>query len=102
MNRHYDRIYVVIEGIPGGRVATYGQIADLAGLPGRARLVGHALRVLPEGSGVPWHRVLNARGGISARSDPAWESGQRQLLEAEGIVFDGRGRISLAAYCWNP
>ena len=87
----YDRIYAVIARIPPGRVATYGQIAALAGLPRQARRVGHALRIQPDGAGLPWHRVINAQGGISDRG-MGWEAGyQRHLLEEEGVVFDARG-----------
>ena len=81
--------------IPRGRVATYGQVADLAGLEGHARQVGYALHALPSNSGVPWHRVINAKGEISARSGSDWGELQRYLLEAEGIKFDRDGRIDL-------
>ena len=78
--------------IPRGRVATYGQIARLAGLGGQARRVGYALAALPSGSRVPWHRVVNAAGRISPRSgDRGMETLQRRMLEREGVVF-GAGR----------
>jgi len=83
-------------------VATYGQIAAVAGLHGHARQVGYALHALPENSGVPWHRVLNARGEVSARAEPGWEHIQRALLEGEGIRFDASGRVSLARFQWQP
>jgi methylated-DNA-protein-cysteine methyltransferase related protein len=89
----FERIYAIVCQIPSGRVATYGQIARLAGLPGRARQVGYALAALPAGRDVPWHRVVNARGGISARADPLFEGIQRDLLEHEGVVFGVDGRI---------
>jgi methylated-DNA-protein-cysteine methyltransferase-like protein len=89
----YSRIYAVVRRVPRGRVATYGQIARLAGLPGRARQVGYALHALPGGTTVPWHRVVNARGTISRRSVPGPELEQQLRLEAEGVRFDGRGRI---------
>ena len=85
----YQRIYAVVRRIPAGRVATYGQIATLAGLAGHARQVGYALHALPEDSTVPWHRVVNATGGISARSVPGAELVHRQLLEREGVRVDG-------------
>jgi methylated-DNA-protein-cysteine methyltransferase-like protein len=98
----YQRIYAVVALIPPGRVATYGQIARLAGMNGQARLVGYALSSLRDGA-IPWHRVINARGEISPRSDgsPADEI-QRLRLEAEGIVFDSHGRIPLSRYQWHP
>ena len=64
---YFDRIYATVESIPPGRVATYGQVADQAGLPRRARLVGTALKHLDADSAVPWHRVVNARGEVSPR-----------------------------------
>jgi methylated-DNA-protein-cysteine methyltransferase-like protein len=97
----YARIYRVIARIPRGRVATYGQIAALAGLGGHARQVGYALSSLPEGSGVPWHRVINAKGAVSVRSEKGCDSEQRRLLEAEGVDFDERGRVSLAKFRWR-
>ena len=97
-----ERIYAVVARIPRGRVATYGQIALLAGLPRRARLVGHVLRVLPSGSDLPWHRVVNAQGKISPRGDLlGHEDLQAHLLEREGVRFTG-GAISLARYRWQP
>lgn len=98
---HLDRIHAAVAEIPPGRVATYGQVAERAGLPGRARLVGYVLRRLPEDSAIPWHRVVSARGEVSARSAPAEEKEQRLLLEEEGVVFDRRGRIPLAAFRWE-
>ena len=98
----YERIYAVVRRIPRGRVASYGQVAHLAGLPGRARQVGYALHALAEGSGVPWQRVINARGEVSPRSAPGWERVQRQLLEQEGVVFDERGRVALRRCGWKP
>jgi methylated-DNA-protein-cysteine methyltransferase-like protein len=83
-------------------VATYGQIASLADLPGHARLVGYALHSLPEGSNVPWQRVINAKGEISLRTDGGWGGLQRGLLESEGVVFDSKGRVSLSRFRWRP
>jgi len=83
-------------------VATYGQVAQLAGLPGHARQVGYALHALPDGSSVPWHRVINARGEVSLRAEPGWDNVQRQLVEREGIYFDLHGRIDLQHYGWRP
>jgi len=100
MHPDYARIYATIQRIPRGRVATYGQIAELAGLPGRARQVGYALHALPGGSPVPWQRVLNARGEISLPG--ASGARQRALLLAEGLEFGDGGRIDLATYQWRP
>jgi methylated-DNA-protein-cysteine methyltransferase-like protein len=99
---NYARIYAVIRRIPTGRVATYGQVAELAGLAGHARQVGYALHALPLSSAVPWHRVVNAAGGVSPRAVPGAELTQRQLLEAEGVGFDLRGRIRLEKVRWRP
>jgi methylated-DNA-protein-cysteine methyltransferase-like protein len=98
----YQRIYAVVRRIPEGRVATYGQVASLAGLAGHARQVGYALHALPDGTAVPWHRVVNANGGISLRSMPGGELVQRGLLEREGIRLDPRGRVPLARVRWLP
>src|SRR5579862_3758188 len=96
------RIYAVVARIPKGRVATYGQVASLAGLPRRARLVGRALRVMPDGVDVPWHRVVNAQGKISLRGDAlGHEDLQAALLRREGIRFTG-ATIPLARYRWQP
>jgi methylated-DNA-protein-cysteine methyltransferase related protein len=100
----HRRIYAAVRRIPRGRVATYGTVAREAGLPGRARQVGYALAALggaTEGDDVPWHRVINARGEISARSGAtAFEHIQRALLEAEGVVFGSGGRVDLDRYGW--
>ena len=97
------KIYAVIRRIPAGKVATYGQIAALAGLPRRARMVGAALRNTPEGRSLPWQRVINAGGTISSRGGLGMEEGfQRHLLEEEGIRFDKHGRIDLERYRWDP
>ena len=98
----YERIYAQVARIPSGRVATYGQIADLADLPGHARQVGYALHALPADSGMPWHRVINARGEVSRRAEPGWDGLQRRLLEEEGVVFDSAGRVDLRQYRWEP
>ncbi len=94
----HGRIYRVVRSIPLGRVATYGQIAELVGPPCTARMVGWALAALgrrPQQPPVPWHRVINARGTVS--TGPC----QQALLEAEGIEFDGEGRVDLTRYRWR-
>ena len=98
----YQRIYAVVRRIPEGRVATYGQVASLAGLAGHARQVGYALHALPKGTAIPWHRVVNADGGISLRSMPGGELVQQGLLQREGIRLDPRGRVPLARVRWRP
>ncbi len=98
----YERIWRVAARIPRGKVASYGQLAALAGLPRAARQAGYAMHALPHGSRVPWQRVVNARGEVSPRSDPGGELAQRALLEREGVRFDARGRIDLARYAWRP
>lgn len=85
--------------IPEGRVATYGQIALLAGKPGAARSVGRVLRKLPNNTALPWHRVLNTHGKISIPHQGA--TVQQKRLESEGVVFLG-GRVSLKDYQWIP
>jgi methylated-DNA-protein-cysteine methyltransferase related protein len=96
----YERIYEVVRLIPPGRVATYGQVASIVGNC-TARMVGYAMAALPPGSGVPWQRVINAQGKISLRADSAGNSRQRQLLEEEGIRFDGQGRVNLRQVRWR-
>ena len=98
----YQQIYAVVRRIPRGRVATYGQIATLAGLAGHARQVGYALHALPSETALPWHRVVNAQGGISRRSMPGAELVQRQMLLQEGVPLDARGRVRLAQARWKP
>jgi methylated-DNA-protein-cysteine methyltransferase related protein len=118
----YSRIYAAVRRIPHGRVATYGLIAQVAGLPGHARQVGYALHALRDehdearagstggapardespGRAVPWQRVINARGEISLRAELGAERLQRALLEQEGVVFDAAGRVSLARFLWRP
>ena len=97
---NYNIIYELVRRIPRGRVATYGQLATLAGWGRRARLVGYAMRHAPDG--VPWHRVINAKGEISRRAASDHDELQRLLLEAEGVEFDLYGRLDLERHRWNP
>lgn len=99
---NYQCIYAMVERIPEGCVATYGQIASLAGLPGHARQVGYALHATPAQLSIPWHRVINARGEVSARSEPGYEGYQRHLLEEEGVEFNSVGRVDLKRFQWQP
>lgn len=101
MGKTYERIYAIVRQIPHGRVATYGQVARLAGLNGHARQVGYALNSLADGHDIPWHRVINSKGEISRRSEPYLEKIQRELLEQEDIQFDQTGRISLSCYQYD-
>lgn len=96
-----QRIYDAVRRIPPGRVASYGQIARLAGLPGHARQVGYALHWLPDGSDVPWHRVINAQGRISLRGGSYEHWLQRSRLEAEGVLFDAQGNVDLHQFQWR-
>src|SRR5438067_13628806 len=99
----WARIYAVVRRIPMGRVATYGQVAALAGLSRHARLVGYAMAGLPNGSTVPWHRVINSVGRISTRRDgPGGAVLQRLRLEQDGVRFDARGRVDLERFRWKP
>ena len=104
MEHSFDqRVWDVVAQIPPGRVATYGQIADLIGAWGCARQVGWALRRLPVPSPVPWQRVVNAQGRISmtlSRQGTDWI--QRDLLLAEGIPVDAEGRLPLQQVLWRP
>lgn len=98
----YDRIYEIVRQIPHGRVATYGQVADLAGYGGQARLVGYALHRVTDTLAVPWHRVVNAKGEISQSPHrQGSDAHQHQLLRQEGIEFDDQGRLSLSQYRWQ-
>ncbi len=92
----YDRIYRLVERIPAGQVATYGQLARMAECT--ARQAGYAMAAAPPG--LPWHRVINSRGEISLRRQGGGEIRQRRLLRAEGIRFDRRGRLDLPTYHW--
>lgn len=97
----YAAIYDTVRRIPRGKVVTYGQVAELAGLPRRARLVGQVLWQLDETTDIPWHRVINARGEISySASRNGGDVLQRLRLEAEGVMFSEAGRIDLARYQW--
>lgn len=94
-------ICAVIRRIPKGWVATYGQVAALAGLPRRARLVGHILQHLDPATDVPWHRVVNAKGEVSwSLSRNGGDVLQRRLLEKEGVEFDDKDRFKLERFRW--
>lgn len=95
------RIIAAIKRIPRGKVCTYGGVADVAGLPRRARLVGTVLRQTPASRGVPWFRVINASGRISFPLGSDSYERQRKHLENEGVDFVG-GRVNLDRYGWPP
>ena len=92
--------YETIACVPHGKVATYGQIATLAGYPGRARQVGFALAGMPEEWDLPWHRIINAQGKVSPRSGSSHLL-QYELLANEGVVFTAQ-RIDLKQFGWRP
>lgn len=101
VNSFFEQVRRVVRLIPAGQVATYGQIARILGAPRAARTVGWALHDLPQGSDVPWQRVVNARGSISLESRGMGGAIQRALLEEEGVRFNPEGRIDLAVYGWQ-
>ena len=94
----FEKIYEVVKSIPKGKVATYGQVALLAGNPRWARVVGYALHVNPEPGIIPCHRVVNREGRVAPGFAFGGEGVQRQLLESEGVVFESDGRIDLGRY----
>jgi len=97
MKRFHAGVYRLVARIPRGRVVTYGQIAVLLGYPRAARAVGYAMKQVP--AHLPWHRVVNAQGGISLRANVGNMLTQRLLLEQEGVTVR-RGRIRLQQYRW--
>ena len=97
----YQRLQRVARMIPAGCVASYGQVADLAGLPGRARMVGRALGADPERDSLPWHRVLCADGRIAFGPDDEAFATQRARLLAEGVTVRG-GRVDMGRFRWQP
>ena len=101
-NDNVERILTLIKQVPPGCVATYGQIAKLAGIPRNSRQVGSVLKKLPAGSGVPWYRIVNSKGEISDRENESSQNIQRMALEEEGISFDDNDRIRLKEFQWSP
>jgi methylated-DNA-protein-cysteine methyltransferase-like protein len=104
VGQRYAAIYQVVRSIPRGRVLTYGQVAELAGMPGAARAVGAAMRASTPEQGLPWQRVVGKRGpglGLVRIQDAMGAGIQRVLLEAEGVAFTAGGAISLETYGWN-
>ncbi|WP_095499302.1 MGMT family protein [Paraferrimonas haliotis] len=100
MNKN-EKIQYIARLIPSGKVATYGQVADLAGLPNGARMVGRALAAAPEGSQIPWHRIINSQGNISLPKDSNAYREQMERLRSEGVIITN-GKIKMSEYCWHP
>ena len=96
-----QKVELVVSQIPAGQVMTYGQVAQCIG-EGTARLVGMALSSLPKGSSIPWHRVVNAKGGISPRANPQSSLEQIQLLLGEGLQFNRNQELDLNSYRFKP
>ena len=94
-----ERIWQVVSRIPRGKVATYGQVARLADLPGYARYVGYTMKMLPSGSKLPWFRVVNSKGELSFPKHSAQYRTQQEKLEAEGVVFS-EGKFCLQTHQW--
>lgn len=94
-----QRIYEVVRLIPSGQIATYGQIARIAGMAISARVVGYALAALTEGTDVPWQRVINAKGCISLPGIGG--AMQQRLLLEEGVTFDEKGKVDLDRFGWE-
>ncbi|TKB46081.1 MGMT family protein [Thalassotalea mangrovi] len=100
-NENHHRIWTLVALIPPGKVVSYGQLADLAGLPGRARLAGRALKLASPSQNLPWHRVLNSQGKISLQKGSDAYQRQVKRLQEEGIVVIG-GKVKLADFQWQP
>lgn len=100
-NKSYQQIFDTIDKIPKGKVASYGQIADLAGLPGRARLVGKSLAHVPQGRKINWHRVLRSNGKIAFPEGSEQACLQTGLLQEEGVVVLNNG-VKMRQFQWQP
>lgn len=99
--RHFQAIWHVTRLIPEGYVAGYKLVADLAGLPGRARMIGRALAAAPEHEPVPWHRVLRSNGQIAFPAGSEAAHTQRERLLTEGVTVNNQ-RVNMAIYGWQP
>lgn len=97
-----EAVKKVVRRIPKGRLASYGQVAMLAGYPQRPRQVGMVLRGLPEGTKLPWHRVVNQQGYVPSKGRWWGAMVQIQRIREEGIPVDDGGNLDLAAHRWNP
>mgnify|MGYP006141494809 CR=1 FL=1 len=96
-----EALYLVLAQVPAGRVVSYGQLAELAGLGRAARWVGRTLSQLPEGTTLPWHRVIAAGGRLSLAAGTPSGNEQRARLKAEGI-FSHNDRVDIRQYGWRP
>ena len=98
-----ERVWAIVRKIPEGRVLTYKKIAEMAGVngPSGARQVGYAMAQIPADVDLPWHRVINSKGAVSARANPDGQTYQRELLAEEGVEFDIDGTIDLQKYLWS-
>ncbi|MDH4212106.1 MAG: MGMT family protein [candidate division WOR-3 bacterium] len=97
----YERVVKIIRSIPGGKIATYGQIADYAGNPRAAREVAYILHSSSDKEKLPWHRVINSKGSISLKRGRGYEL-QKKMLEDEGVVFDDEDHVDLLRFRWQP
>lgn len=103
MDTYHERVYELVLRIPRGRVMTYGSVAAALGAPYDARKIGNIMSVTPSDSrSIPWHRVINAKGGVSTAGRTSPPDLQLRLLEAEGVVFNEKGCCSLRVYGWMP
>lgn len=96
-----QRVWQVLSQVPAGKVVSYGQLAEMAGLPGAARWVGSTLRKLPRGSPLPWHRVITSQGRIALPENSDAARRQRELLALEGVIITGN-KVNMALYRWQP
>ncbi len=97
----FERIYEIVKGIPKGKVASYGTVAALAGNPRWSRVVGYALHVNPNPNDIPCYRVVTKDGGLSSAFAFGGINRQRELLEADGVEFDGDGRVLMEEFAWH-
>lgn len=97
----FEKIYEIVKQIPRGKVATYGMVAQLAGNPRWARVVGYALHVNPEPGVIPCHRVVNRMGRLSPAFAFGGENRQKALLQQEGVTFLEDDRVNLKQCLWN-
>jgi methylated-DNA-protein-cysteine methyltransferase-like protein len=100
-SKRNERIWATVRDIPSGSVASYGQVAEIAGFPRGARQVGFALRHLPKGNDVPWHRVITASGKLAFNQDSDAFREQSRRLQAEDVAILG-GRVDMQKYRWQP
>jgi methylated-DNA-protein-cysteine methyltransferase related protein len=100
MSGFFEKVHRLVRQVPPGKVTSYGAIAHMLEHPHAARTVGWAMHSIPDGSGVPWWRVLNSKGCVSLAGEHGADL-QRELLEAEGVAFDGRGHVDLERFGWE-